>query len=201
MTRIDLVNCIQKMFRTCQGCKAIFPIMKNETPFIEGSSVNRYGVSSPECIVTFCKILEKEQEWAGYPEIHRLFIDAYAVQHPPCIEYQKKLGINQRLIDASIQSIFVHLIALYLAFEKNMPLRNISKRIAYILDIGVKLESIELKPPNHLGDMTIVDIRKTANFKEYETMVWRWAKSAWDAWQEYHTIIEQITRSQEVTKQ
>jgi len=179
------------MFRSCQGCKAIFPIMKNETPFIEGSSVNRYGVSSPECIAAFCEVLGKEQEWAGYPEVHRLFVDAYAVQHPPCIEYQKELGINQRLINASIQSIFIHLIALHLAFEENIPLRDISKRMAYILDTGVKLESMALKPPNHLGNITIVDIRKVSNFKEYEKMVWRWAKSAWDAWKEYHTSIEQ----------
>ena len=56
MTHINLVDCIQKMFRTFQGCKAVFPIMKNDTPFIEGSSVNRYGVSSPKCIVTFCEV-------------------------------------------------------------------------------------------------------------------------------------------------
>jgi len=116
--------------------------------------------------------------------------------HPPCIEYQKKFGINQRLINASIQSVFVHLIALHLAFEKNVPLRDISKRMASILDTGVKLESMELKSPNHLGNLTIVDIRKVSNFKEYEKMVWRWAKSAWSAWQEYHTTIEQVARLQ-----
>ena len=196
MTRIDLVRCIQKMFRTCQGCKAIFPIMKNDTPFIEGSSVNRYGISSPECIAAFCEVLGKEQEWSGYPEVHRLFVDAYAVQHPPCVEHQKELGINQRLIDTSIQSIFVHLIALHLAFEKNIPLRDISKRMAYILDTGVKLESIELKSPKHLGNMTIIDIRKVSNFEEYEKMVWRWARSTWNAWQEHHTIIEQVAHLQ-----
>jgi len=175
--------------------------MKNETPFIEGSSVNRYGVSSPECIAAFCEVLGKKQEWAGYPEMHRLFVDAYAVQHPPCIEYQKELGINQRLINASIQSVFVHLIALYLAFEKNVPLRDISKRMAYIFDTGVKLESMELKPPNHLDNIIIIDIRKVSNFQEYEKMVWQWAKSAWDAWQEHHTVIEQVARLQKVNKQ
>ena len=68
--------------------------------------------------------------------------------------------------------------------------------MTYILDAGVKLESIELKSPNHLEDMTIVDISKASNFEEYEKMVWRWTKSAWDAWKEHHTIDEQVARLQ-----
>jgi len=90
--------------------------------------------------------------------------------------------------------------ALHLAFKKNIPLRNISKRMAHILDTGIKLKSMALKPPNHLCNITIVDIRKSSNFEEYEKMVWRWAKSAWNAWKEYHTIIKQVTRLQWVTK-
>ncbi len=71
-----------------------------------------------------------------------------AAQHPPCIEHQKKFGIKQRFIDASIQSVFIHLIALYLALEKDIPLRDISKRMACILETGARLESINLSIMN-----------------------------------------------------
>ena len=65
--------------------------------------------------------------------------------------------------------------------------------MACILETGAKLESMKLKSPDHLGNITIVDINKAANFKEYEKIVWQWAKSVWNAWKEYHSIIKQIS--------
>ena len=190
----------EKPYRQCYGCKAQFPYVEASESY-QTIGIARYGVASAECIAAFCDVLGKEQEWAGYPPIHRLFIDAYAVQHPPHREIQEKLGIDQRLIDASIQSIVIHLIALYLAFEKKLPLQSISKQMAHILDSKVKLEELQLEAPSHLGGLTIVNIQKAANFKEYEKLVEQWALVSWNAWKKHHDTIrkyyEEMFKSQE----
>jgi len=178
------MNDLSATFRECYGCKAQF--IYNDGP------TDRYGVCSPECWATFNAVLAKEQEWAGYPFIHRLLVDTYAVQHPPHLEIQKKLEINQRLINASIQSVFIHLIALYLAFEKKIQLQDISKHMAHILKTEVKFELLELKAPSKLGHLTIADIHKASTFEEYEKLIYQWAESTWKAWINYHNTVKQL---------
>ena len=98
----------------CPGCGAIFP---------EGAfPPQRYGVASKECWQAFNTMLAKENMNFGYPEVHRLVVDAYAVQHPQNFELQKSLGISKRFVEASIQSIAVHLIALYISHLKRRGL-------------------------------------------------------------------------------
>ena len=79
------------------------------------SSSHRYGVASTGCWQAFNELLALERMMWGYPGVHRLIVDAYSVQHPQNHELQTKLGISQRFIDASIQFVAIHLIALYYA--------------------------------------------------------------------------------------
>lgn len=115
----------QQKFRNCPGCKVILPYQ--EGPY------NRYGINSPECWAAFTELLAQESEHYGYPPAHRLIVDAYAVQHPPHLEHQLALKIEKRLIDASIQSIVIHLIALYAAFEEQKELLAISRIMDRVL--------------------------------------------------------------------
>lgn len=176
------------IIRQCPGCKT-------EYQYQEGP-IDRYGVMSPECLNTLNELLLKEGEYFGYPPAHRLIIDSNAVQHPPNIELQLTLGINQRFIDASNQSVFIHLIALYIALEKKVEPQNISKIMDKILSKGVSFEKLEtIKAPKDLGTIKIVDIRKQLEnqitLPEYTNLAWDWARAAWNAWQSYHPIIKE----------
>lgn len=175
----------------CPGCKVALP-------YEDYPADNRYGVLSAECRKALDEILVKEGENYGYPAVHRLIIDSYWVQHPPLLEYQLELGINKRFIDASIQSVSVHLIALYLAIEKKVDLKDIARVMDRILTNmnhqGVTFS--ELEPPVDLGAIRAIDIRqavdKNLNLQEYEHLAWKWAHSAWNAWHLHHKTVHNL---------
>lgn len=179
---------MEKEMRQCPGCKSILPI--SDYP-----ADNRYGVLSPECRQMFDEIIIKEGEFGL--SVHRLIIDSYSIQHPPHEEIQKELKINQRFIDASVQSIAIHLIALYCAFEKKMELNKITKVMDHILTSMSKQNATfeNLTPPSDLGNIKTVDIRNILyssdeiTLKDYEQLIWKWAYSAWNAWALQHNKV------------
>lgn len=179
--------------RQCPGCRAEFPIQKDIDQY-QTVGIARYGVASPECSYAYCELQNYERERFGYPAANRLIVDAYAVQHPPHREYQQKLGINQRLVAASHQSVAVHLIALYAAFEKNIELLKIAKIMDMILSKNIEFP--ELKAPENLGDIRAIDVlhaikEKELNLDEYTQLAKKWAHSAWDAWKEHHKTVKE----------
>ncbi|NGX26503.1 MAG: hypothetical protein K940chlam6_00426 [Chlamydiae bacterium] len=165
----------------CPGCGANFP--NNE------SSPHRYGVASAGCWQAFNELLAHERMMWGYPDVHRLIVDAYSIQHPQNQELQKKLGISQRFIDASIQSVAVHLIALYFALTEKKKLNEISKLMDRILSKGAIFQA--LIPPKQLGKITIAYAPKGDSIEEYRDFAWKWAREAWTAWSQYHGQVEQ----------
>jgi len=175
----------QPHLRECPGCKTILPIT-------DYPADNRYGVFSPECRQMFDEIIVKEKEFGN--SVHQLIVDAYMVQHPPHHDVQQQLKISKRFIDASIQSIGIHLIGLYLALEKKIPAPSNMNRIL----TSMKQQHVtftELTPPADLGKIRAVDVRNAlydnpqVTVHEYEQRVWQWATSAWDAWKDHHTTI------------
>lgn len=185
---------------SCIGCKIIHTIDKENLTIqaAVGASINRYGVTSLSCISDFLEILAKEQEWFNYPPVHRLLIDAYAIQHPPHLEHQLKLKIEQRLINASIQSIYIHLLALYCAIEIKMELKSIPKVMDHVLKNLVKQNIVlkELKSPDNLGNIKANDVltklENKLTIEEYNQLMWNWAKEAYNAWQDSHKVIKQL---------
>jgi hypothetical protein len=176
---------------TCPGCKIVLPITNYPAD-------NRYGVASAECRQALDEILMKEGELFSYPAVHRLIIDAYGVQHPPHAEVQEALGVSKRFVDASIQSIGIHLIALYLAIEKKMELRKIAgemdKVLSNMTQRGANFK--ELKPPVSLGIIRAADVRDALyaqddiSLEDYEILAWNWAREAWKVWHAHHKAME-----------
>lgn len=179
-------------YSKCPGCKTILPT--SDYP-----ADNRYGILSPECRHAFDEILVKEAELFGYSVVHRLIIDAYGVQHPPHIEVQEALHISQRFIYASIQSVAIHLIALYLAIEKKRALQEISKDMDRILTFMSQRKIVfeKLEPPIDLGKIRAIDVRNALytgaeiSLDEYERLAWHWAYSAWSVWVPQHALVKQ----------
>jgi hypothetical protein len=58
----------------CIGCHALFPD-------VDGP-VHRYMESSPGCWASYGEVLVREYTEPSYFGVHRLTVDAYAVQHP-----------------------------------------------------------------------------------------------------------------------
>jgi hypothetical protein len=181
--------------RQCPGCLITLLYQENLDHYQE-AGIARYGVTSPECTAAFFEILSKEAQLYGYPPVHRLIVDAYAVQHPPHLEHQLLLKINNRFIDASIQSVNVHLIALYCAIERKIELTAISSVMNLILTNMTKNNAAfeQLEAPLDLGKIRAFDVRnalleKSLTLEEYTKLGWEWAHAAWNTWSKEHDAI------------
>ena len=90
--------------RKCFSCGGKFPD-------IDGP-VHRYMDSSAGCWAVYGEVLAREYSDPSFFEVHRLTVDAYAVQHPGAKDRQ------------SIQSVGVHLIRLCLFLERDLSPEN-----------------------------------------------------------------------------
>jgi len=185
--------------RECYGCKGIYPYRPDLEAYAT-YGMGRYGVAIPECMAALSDIIVKENELYGYPQpAHRLIIDAAGLQHPPHLAIQEKLGIESRFIDASIQSIWIHGLALYCIFEKKFSAKETVSAMKKTLETMKKVDHTfsELKPPRDLGKIKALDVKndimgQNLTLDEYTQLAYKWAKSVWDAWKEQHASFAQL---------
>ncbi len=145
-----------------------------EYPDIEGP-VHRYMTSTPGCWSIYGKVLAREYSDPSYFSVHRLTVDAYAVQHPGSKDRQ------------SIQSVGVHLIRLCLFLEHGLTAKNANY---VMLEAGkYKNSFIWLKPPDSMGSITAADVHKAKSVHEHKSFVTAWAESSWNAWSMHHETI------------
>jgi hypothetical protein len=122
---------------------------------------HKYVLSSPGCWALYGEILARDHSEYNYPPVHRLVVDAYAVQHP---------GKPMR---QAIQSVTVHLIGLYLSLDKGMDAKQVTQAIGGATQFSDKF--IWLDPPQRMGFITVADVVKTKTLGEYESLGWDWA--------------------------
>lgn len=151
----------------CMGCGASFDD-------IEGP-VHRYMESSPGCWAVYGEVLAREYSDPTYYEVHRLSVDAYAVQHPGSPSRQ------------SIQSVGVHLIRLCLFLEHGLSAEDAND--AMLEAAKLKHTFTWLEPPESLGSITVADVARARTAAEHKQAVRAWAQSAWDAWSSHHDTI------------
>lgn len=124
--------------------------------------------SSPGCWAPFGEIIAREYSNSEFFDVHRLSVDAYAVQHP---------GKPSR---QSIQSVGVHLIRLCLFHERGLSAENANNAV---LEAGKhKHRFIWLEPPDSLGPLTVADIVKATTVEKHKALVRSLARGAWEAW-------------------
>ncbi len=131
--------------------------------------------SSPGCWAAFGQVLAREYSDPAYYDVHRLSVDAYAVQHP---------GLPSRL---SIQSVAVHLIRLCLFLEHGLSPENANQ--AMLEAAKHKDRFAWLNPPESLGPLTVADVVKAGSVQEHKALVRAWAEGAWTAWSPHHDTI------------
>ena len=137
--------------------------------------VHKYMKSSPGCWAIYGEILAKEYSDRSFFDIHRLTVDAYAVQHPGGRDRQ------------SIQSVGVHLIRLYFFLECSLSPERANTSM---LEAGKrKKEFTWLAPRKCMGNITAADIHKASSMEEHKELVFMWAREVWNAWAEHHQTI------------
>jgi hypothetical protein len=147
----------------CPGCGALFQV--------SDGPAHRYMESSPGCWAAYGEVLAREYSDPRYMSVHRLTVDAYAVQHPGHASPQ------------SIQSVAVHLIGLFLTLERQWPAIQVTAAIKRAADQA----TFEwLQPPERRGAITVADVAPAQTPEKHQSEVHVWAKSAWAAWLPHH---------------
>lgn len=157
----------------CVGCGAL-------VPDVDGPNFRYPNAASPGCWAVFEKILAREYADFRYALTRRLSMDAYAVQHPgdPA--------------PGTIQSVNVHLIALYLDLEKHLDPAYITLLMGRAVT-QLREEFCWLDPPAERGNITVVNVLKAENGEEHNARVQEWALEAWQAWSSYHERIVKLS--------
>lgn len=149
----------------CPGCGGSFPA-------VDGP-IHRYMTSSPGCWAAYGGVLAREYGDQRYWPVHRLTVDAYAVQHPGQPSPQ------------TVQSVAVHLIGLCLVFERRFPL-TAPAVVASLKRVADTRTYPWLEPPSSLGELTVADVVTARSPEEHDERVRAWAESAWRAWADHH---------------
>jgi len=151
----------------CPGCGVLLPV-------IEGP-VHPYMHSSPACWQAYGELLAFEYSNPELMDVHRLSVDAYAVQHP---------GFTSR---QAIQSVGLHLVRLCLFIERGLSATDAND--AMLKAASHKGEMTWLKPPASLGEVNLTTVLSATNIEQHRTNVHAWAKSAWNAWSCHHDVV------------
>lgn len=151
----------------CHGCGGDFVEYDGPT--------HRYMEGSAGCWHAYGEVMARQYLDSNYVQYYRFSVDAYAVQHP---------GQPSR---QSIQSVGVHLIRLYLIFERELPMELANEAIKAAVQI--KQRFVWLEPPKAFGTVTVADVARTTTNEELQREVSRWAASAWEAWASHHQTI------------
>lgn len=149
----------------CIGCDAVFPDIDGPT--------HRYMESSPGCWQAYGAVLAREYSDGALQAVHRLTVDAYAVQHPGRPSAQ------------SIQSVAVHLMSLCLVVERRVEPAYATRVMGSA--VRVKGRFVWLTPPHTRGRVTVLDVANTSG--AHEDAVRAWAERAWGAWEEHHSVV------------
>jgi hypothetical protein len=143
---------------------------------VEGPNHKYFG-ESPGCWNAYGQVLTREFENRDYWPVHRLTVDAYAAQHPFCRDRR------------NVQSVNIHLLALYAIFEKNVAFDDVPKLLDFAAR-NLKDEFEFLEPPLSLGEINVANVLLAPTAEEHCRMVWLWARSVWQAWSPRHREIE-----------
>ena len=129
----------------CIGCGALVPAIDGPT--------HPYIGASPGCWQVYGEVLAREYGEYAYPPVHRLTVDAYAVQHP---------GNPGR---RSSQSVAVHLMSLCLVLERGVEPAAATQAIRRHL--SGRREFPWLSPPSTPGNITVLDVRDAPHLADH----------------------------------
>ena len=116
-----------------------------------------------------------EMERYGYPDAHRLGVDAYAAQHPgPGVERRDR------------QSVLVHLASIHLVIEEGRVVAEAAEALRRLTRGRPEFPSLRRR------DAGALDLRhawEAVDLADYERRVREWAEAVWTSYGPSHEII------------
>lgn len=151
----------------CPGCGVVLP--EYDGP------VHPYIGANPACWALYGELLAHEYAELGYPECHRISVDAYAVQHP---------GRRER---RTIQSVGTHLTGLYLVLERGLdgPAATAMKNRVLATEPAFRW----LNPPGPGDVLTVRDVLELRHEMTHCDAVEAWGRSVWATWSLHHESV------------
>jgi len=156
---------------TCPECFADIDVIDGAT--------HAYLPAPAGCWLKFNEVLTKEFSHSEYWKAHRLTVDAYCAQHAS--------GNDRR----QIQSVAIHLVALYLNFEKH----HSNQQIAQSMDVLIKWHKGQfpkLDKPSFAGQLNVSSLSTASTADEHYSLSLNWAQSVWQAWDHEHETIAKL---------
>jgi hypothetical protein len=151
----------------CPGCGVVLAEYDGPT--------HPYIGASPACWALYGELLAYEYAELGYPECHRLTVDAYGVQHA---------GRRER---RSIQSVGTHLSGLYLVLERGMDGPQATAFKNRVAAANPRFQW--LNPPRPNGTLTVLSVLEMRREMRHCDAIEGWARSVWEAWALHHAIV------------
>lgn len=170
---------MREEFETCPGCGAVLP--RSPGP------LHRYLGASPACWEIFSRLNNAGQPPIAPDPANALLIDAYAVQHPG------------RPSDQSIQSVAVHLLALFGVFAGRIGPEQavwLRRRVLREGPVPKHKRFRWLTPPPFTDSLTIADVAAGPNPEARAELARRYVADVWTRWEATHgpTIAEWYER-------
>jgi hypothetical protein len=135
--------------------------------------------SSPACWAAFNAVIAREFSDPRLMAVHRLTVDAWAVQHP---------GDGSR---RAIQSVGLHLGRLWVQLDEGLAGDAANSAM---LGFAARKSDLPELPPRSAYTLTINDVVGAEEATEHAAAVQRWARSVWDDWSDQHDFIRNWVR-------
>jgi hypothetical protein len=154
----------------CPGCGL-------EMPRHAEASYGGYFNASTECWEIFTEVIGKEfSNPALFEQVHRLTVDAYAVQHA---------GGNH-----PDKSVMVHLAGLFLVLERGLRCTAVTPLLGRLAN-GVRVWP-RLPQPTAAPKLTIFDVALAESVENHAKVAQSWAESVWRTWSPHHREIREF---------
>ncbi len=152
----------------CAQCRAVVAA-------IDGP-VHKYVPSAPGCWKIFGELQADELLRFGYPQAHRLVVDAYMAQHPGS-------GSDRR----DRQSVFAHLAGLYARVELGLPAEQATHVLRQL--VNRQEDFPVLRRDRGPGEVTVLHMVDARDLADYEERAQNWARRVWRSWATHHSTI------------
>lgn len=150
----------------CSGCGALLARMEGP--------VHAYMLSSPACWAGYGAVLAAEYGDQTLWSVHRLSVDAYAVQHP---------GDGSR---RAVRSVGLHLARLMTQLEDDPPSDRLN---ALMIEYSSRQDSLPALPLPDRFRVTVADVAAHAGTPAHADAVRDWAENCWQDWSTAHDLI------------
>lgn len=121
-------------------------------------------------------MLAREYEDVQRFAVHRLTVDAYAVQHPGQCSRQ------------ATQSVALHLMSLHGVIERGWSCARATTFLGHAAAARREPWPRLAPPPTHFA-LTVLHALAATDAASHQQRVHAWAESAWRAWAAHHTTV------------